>query len=98
MAEWRNARDKNTGTATYGLSPRAVVTMWLAIDSSVTSNSWSRKARRKTSSDSPGSMPRRQPGTVTRPSNKGRLRSDTVQASVSVMSDKGNSRQAGRAL
>src|SRR2546423_505722 len=71
----RGARDGNTGTPTYGLSPRAARTVKLESDNSAMSNSACRSARKKISSGSRVMNTDATPSIATLPSINGRTRS-----------------------
>jgi hypothetical protein len=73
--ECRKALDMNTGTPTYGFSPRAVPSTKLLSDSSQTSKSACRKARKNISSGDSNMKTGSTPSTRTRPSNRARVRS-----------------------
>ncbi len=75
MDVWRNARDTNAGTPTYGLLPLAVFTVKLESDSSQMSKSCVRRARKKISSGDNVMNTGSTPSICTAPLSSGRLRS-----------------------
>ena len=75
MPEWRKARERNAGTATYLLVPRAMLRVWLESDISQMSNSCPWNTRWKVSSGSSAIGTTLQPSMATRPSKIARVRS-----------------------